>query len=204
MEEKTVVNKIKDVPITYPWCYKHEVFNSEELKNIIQYCETLQKSNARIGKAEKAALDVSVRRSEVSWVNYNEESRWFFDRLLVEIGALNKRFYNYDLWGTDVIQFASYDSKIQGKYDFHMDVTLGSRRDEQSHARKLSATLLLNDSFTGGNFEFNIERETTSVPAELNAGSLIIFPSYLLHRVTTVTSGCRKSLVAWILGPAFR
>jgi len=32
---------------------------------------------------------------------------------------------------------------------------------------------------------------------------LLIFPSYLWHRVTPVTKGIRKSLVAWVIGPQF-
>jgi PKHD-type hydroxylase len=35
-------------------------------------------------------------------------------------------------------------------------------------------------------------------------GTLVAFPSYLLHRVTPITSGTRKSLVAWVSGPVFR
>ena len=32
-------------------------------------------------------------------------------------------------------------------------------------------------------------------------GNLFIFPSYLMHRVTPVTKGTRKSLVIWAGGP---
>jgi len=35
-------------------------------------------------------------------------------------------------------------------------------------------------------------------------GSVIIFPSYLLHRVTPVTSGLRKSLVLWAGGSSLK
>ena len=35
-------------------------------------------------------------------------------------------------------------------------------------------------------------------------GTLVAFPSYVMHRVTPVTSGTRKSLVAWVAGPKFR
>lgn len=204
MQPYTVINKTEDVPITYPWCYKHEIFNAKELIQILEYCETLEQITAQVGKAENAVLDEAVRRSSISWVYHNEESQWFFDRVLFEIGSLNKQFYNYSLWGTDVFQFASYDHSIRGKYDFHMDMTLGSKRDEKSHARKLSATVLLNNDFVGGSFEFNLFKESEPLSVEMSAGSLIVFPSYLIHRVTEVTSGCRKSLVAWILGPAFR
>ena len=40
--------------------------------------------------------------------------------------------------------------------------------------------------------------------AEKARGTLIAFPSYVLHRVAPVTSGIRKSLVIWVAGPEFR
>jgi PKHD-type hydroxylase len=33
---------------------------------------------------------------------------------------------------------------------------------------------------------------------------VIAFPSFFLHRVTSVTAGVRKSLVLWATGPEFR
>jgi hypothetical protein len=35
-------------------------------------------------------------------------------------------------------------------------------------------------------------------------GTVIAFPSCVLHRVTPITAGTRKSLVVWITGPKFR
>jgi PKHD-type hydroxylase len=35
-------------------------------------------------------------------------------------------------------------------------------------------------------------------------GVVIAFPSYVLHRVTPITSGTRKSVVIWITGPKFK
>jgi PKHD-type hydroxylase len=35
-------------------------------------------------------------------------------------------------------------------------------------------------------------------------GTIIFFPSYVLHEVTPVTKGTRKTLVGWVLGPNFK
>jgi len=35
-------------------------------------------------------------------------------------------------------------------------------------------------------------------------GSVIAFPSYINHKVSPVTKGLRKSLVAWVSGPRWR
>ena len=39
---------------------------------------------------------------------------------------------------------------------------------------------------------------------EMPLGRVVAFPSYVLHRITPVTLGVRRSLVAWISGPRFR
>jgi len=35
-------------------------------------------------------------------------------------------------------------------------------------------------------------------------GSIVVFPSYVFHRVTPVTRGTRYSLVCWSVGKPFR
>ena len=34
-------------------------------------------------------------------------------------------------------------------------------------------------------------------------GTVIVFPSWIQHRVTPVTSGTRKSVSLWLIGPKF-
>ena len=41
-------------------------------------------------------------------------------------------------------------------------------------------------------------------PVEKEKGLVTIFPSYMLHRVTPVTKGIRKSLVLWVGGCQFK
>jgi PKHD-type hydroxylase len=73
-----------------------------------------------------------------------------------------------------------------------------------SSPRKLSLILQLSDAteYEGGELQLKDSSDHTAV--ERKKGHLIAFPSYLLHRVTPVTKGIRRSLVVWISGPAFR
>ena len=43
-----------------------------------------------------------------------------------------------------------------------------------------------------------------NITAPKNFNSVLLFPSYLLHRVKPVTKGTRRSLVLWISGPKFK
>ena len=73
--------------------------------------------------------------------------------------------------------------------------------------RKISMTVNLNkpDEYEGGNLKFDLgphlKEERFKVFDDMRTqGSVIIFPSFMYHCVTPVTSGTRFSLVLWLLG----
>jgi PKHD-type hydroxylase len=55
--------------------------------------------------------------------------------------------------------------------------------------------------FEGGDFSTFMSKEI-NVP--LKRGEILIFPSFIVHRVKPVTRGIRKSLVIWVTGPGFK
>jgi PKHD-type hydroxylase len=65
--------------------------------------------------------------------------------------------------------------------------------------RKLSFSLLLNDNFQGGNF-ITLTDSTVVCPA----GKLLIFPSFMPHKVSVVESGSRYAIFGWVYGPNFK
>jgi PKHD-type hydroxylase len=80
-----------------------------------------------------------------------------------------------------------------------MDIGHGS-----GSLRKISVVIQLSDptEYEGGELQVMNGEEPYRV-CNKEKGSLIMFPSFLLHRVTPVTKGCRRSLVLWISGPPF-
>ena len=113
---------------------------------------------------------------------------------------MNEKYYRFDLNGYDMFQYTTYDK--DGKYGWHMDTRLDKGNDQQT--RKLSMTLLLNDDFEGGDFMINEGSEQKPTKVEMKKGRAIFFPSFMIHQVTPVTSGIRKSLVVWVVGPKFK
>ena len=94
------------------------------------------------------------------------------------------------------IQYAEYHDADQGFYDWHIDVTPTKSR------RKLSIVVQLSDpsEYDGG--ELQIQTGLLEpVTIGKTKGLAVVFPTYLLHRVTPVTRGVRRSLVCWIDGP---
>ena len=57
------------------------------------------------------------------------------------------------------------------------------------------------EDYEGGDFELPGEDIT---PEMQEQGNLLVFPSYLVHRVTAVTAGRRDSLVHRAIGPVIR
>lgn len=137
------------------------------------------------------------RRTRVRWLN-PVEHRWVYEIIWDQAGKANELFRFDVVPMHDTIQLARYDAEDQGFFRWHSDTV------PSDLTRKISISVPLNndDEFEGGSLEFNENGAIHAVPQR--AGCPVMFPSWLLHRVSPVTAGKRYSLVAWIRGPAWR
>jgi PKHD-type hydroxylase len=177
------------------YAYHTELFTKEECNFIINYCNSLEKTPAIIGAN---SFDENTRKSNVAWITPNEVIYPLYQKLHNTIEDLNNRFFKFDLIGfCEGLQFTEYIAPT-GHYKHHVDAMLGMQ------IRKLSIVLQLTNpsDYEGGDLE--IYEQTDPLIMNKQQGTLILFPSYKLHRVTPVTKGVRHSLVAWITGPNFR
>jgi PKHD-type hydroxylase len=125
----------------------------------------------------------------------SEETRWIYEKLWAAVEEVNQR-YRFEILGVREVQIARYR---QGDfYDWHLDI---GKADTSSRKLSLSVQLSAPDDYVGG--ELVIHGYENEKPVK-EIGSLIVFPSYLSHRVNEVTTGERWSLVAWVHGPPFR
>ena len=71
--------------------------------------------------------------------------------------------------------------------------------------RKLSMVLMLSDTseFEGGELLLKSDSDEHK-SLSMAKGRAWFFPSYMLHKVTPVTKGVRKTLVLWVGGPEFK
>jgi PKHD-type hydroxylase len=157
------------------------------------------------------AINEKVRKSDVKFIDFANgqgPADWIYYRLNNVIENLNNQFYNFDLNGYETFQYTVYHHHENGRYDFHMDTIMGQNLpDDMYETRKLSMTFLLNEpgaDFEGGDFQINSGQEKDAETVPLNKGRIIMFPSFMIHRVAPVTKGTRKSIVIWVLGPKFR
>ena len=73
--------------------------------------------------------------------------------------------------------------------------------------RKISVSIVLNDDYEGGSLFFRYLDDKSNikdVEVKPRAGDMIIFPSFIDHKVSPVTKGIRYSIVAWFGGPPFK
>jgi PKHD-type hydroxylase len=205
-------NKIYNNPdersrLTYPYCYRDDIFTEQELDNMCQYFSQHEIEKATV-MSEETPIDENIRRSKVKFFNRDDYTFPIFDRLNSAIEDTNDRFYNFILNGYDSFQYTEYHHEEKGAYNFHMDSGFGDRNgDSRFEMRKLSVVMCLNrpgEDFEGGQFYMNMGSEKNAFEVEMKRGRIILFPSFLIHRVAPVTKGIRKSLVIWVTGPKFR
>lgn len=174
-------------------------FTSEECDRVIKIWDDSVAKQARThgdGHDESAPVDLKRRSSRTQWLSYGTETAWIFEKLCRVVGDANKSFL-FDLSGFfEDIQLTRYDGESGGHYDWHEDVGGGDMS-----VRKLSMVVQLSDpeSYKGGDLELHGEGAATR-----ERGSVIVFPSFVTHRVKPMEEGTRFSMVIWVSGPPFR
>lgn len=162
-----------------------------------------------VGKEEGSRDDMAIRSTERGFFPTTPEFKWIYQSLLTFVEAANKKYWNFNLTGHELFQFGVYNT---GQfYSWHVDQFATPYKPPHPNAgmiRKLSITVQLDDDgdYDGGDFEMRepgVEDKVQRVDGIRARGSLIVFPSFVVHRVTPVTRGIRRSLVGWILGPPF-
>lgn len=175
-------------------------FNNDELDAITTYGETLAREKATIENRGRSEISDNVRVTRTAWIAHNPDTNWIYDRLWRIGYHLNQTSYRLDLSGvSEELQYTIYKSSEAGHYDWHVDHTTMTPMP-----RKLSLVLQLSDpaDYEGCALEIRAANSIEAAPPAW--GSVIAFPSYVLHRVTPILTGRRRSLVSWISGPLLR
>ena len=162
----------------------------------------------KTGRKGDYKSDPKQRISDIAWCN----EQWLYDIIFPYMHRANDEAgWKYDIKAAESAQITRY--KKGGFYKFHTDGMgdhLSAYHNPENaflhgHVRKLSMSVMLNDNFEGGAFEFASynREECTITPFKAEAGSVIVFPSSMEHRVAPITKGIRYSVVCWFVGPPF-
>jgi len=178
----------------YYW-FEH-AFNGQEL----EWLENLQ-NLYNFETASTIAGDTNdFRKSKIKWMHHDNASAWVYDRLK-DLSVEANSVWKFNLHTiVDSIQYTEYYATENGHYTWHQDFGPGG-----PSLRKISITVQLSgpDEYERPDLEYwrggnDIER------APRDKGVVFIFPSYMMHRVTPVTKGTRRSFVLWVGGEHYK
>jgi len=176
-------------------------FTKEELDKIEKEVETIPLEPATIFSSTDEESSNQIRSSSVRWIPQNDQWEWVYAKLRNYIKEANDTLWNFDLVSMpEQIQYTEYYADSKGHYGWHQDIGPGIG----AH-RKVSITVQLSDAddYEGGELEFMYGSNST-VTAPRGAGVVVIFPSYMMHQVSEVTKGTRKSFVLWVGGEHYK
>jgi PKHD-type hydroxylase len=212
----------------YYWYFKSALtskFCDDVIKYGLQHQEDLAitggiGSNRDLKKQplkEEEIMDLKKKRnSNIVWLNDN----WIYKEIhpyLHEANRLAGWNFNWDF--SESCQFTKY--KLNQYYDWHCDSwdkVYDKPNDLNSHGkiRQLSMPCQFTDGseYEGGELQFDCrnydphmrdeDKHVLTVKEILPKGSIVVFPSFVWHRVQPVTKGTRYSLVVWNLGYPFK
>ena len=179
--------------------YYKEGFSKDELKKISKNIKNLPWHIASTAAGDKD----TNRKSNIKWIPQNSDWFWLYEKLANMAIEANNSLWKFDLHQIpEQIQYTEYHAPA-GHYDWHADI--GPR---ELSLRKVSITVQLSepDDYEGGDLELfrGGSMNGPFIQAERNAGCVFLFPSYMMHRVTPVTRGTRKSFVLWLGGGHYK
>ena len=201
----------------YYWYFKSAI-PEKICDDIVRYGKEQDKEIATTGSNNKNELTKvqlkniqKKRKSDVVWMS----DRWIYNEIQPYIHQANRNAeWNFDWDYSEACQFTEY--KVGQYYDWHCDsyeepYDEPNNKNAHGKLRKLSMTISLTDpdEYEGGDLEFDFRNTDEGSQPRIceevrQKGSVIVFPSFVWHRVKPVTKGIRHSLVCWNLGYPFR
>ena len=205
----------------YYWYFKSAI-PERICDDIVKYGHQMQDQMAVTGGYgnskklnSKQVKDLKTKRnSDIVWMN----DRWVYKEIQPYVHQANASAgWNFNWDYSESCQFTKY--KLNQYYDWHCDSwdkPYKKEGPENGKIRKLSMTCQLTDGseYEGGELEFDFRnydphmreeaKHLRQVKEILPKGSIVVFPSFVWHRVKPVTKGTRYSLVMWSLGCPFK
>ncbi len=186
--------------------YHGQHFNDEECDRIVASAIDSEWREGGVGGHDEGSAEGSVvgkvRSCLEQRLPIDQRTGAPLNKISLEISGVNSNGWRFELSGfvaDDMPYLMRYPDSMQSHYDWHVDMGRSF-----AASRKLAFTLQLSnpEDYEGGDLEFhNVEIDLKSLRKK---GTLAIFPTYWLHRVSPVTKGTRDAVVGWVHGASFR
>lgn len=185
------MNRDDLLPISWYWkrAVPHQLIDY-----LLDECETMPKiagsTFSDVFNEKEDDPDLDYRNSDILLF---DPIHWF-SSILVNVSLHSNRNagWNYKLTFPESFQVAYYGENQH--YKWHADSNQLVKFDI---IRKLTCVCMLSDSskYEGGELELE-----NGESKKMEKGDIVVFPSFVRHRVKPVTSGLRVSATTWYLG----
>ena len=177
----------------HPYCW-WKLYTPAEIKRINKHIKK------HLIKAQDDPAARVVKSSTVKMIKYRHVQnplKTFVNHCFYS-NFLNWGYQIYPVLEDEFLNYNTYSADKKSEYGWHMDGI-----SEKNPVSDIKLTCLLNLSekpYEGGNLHINTGAGTIIVK-ELTPGRMVIFSSFLCHKVTPVMKGVRNILTLWLTGP---
>ena len=186
-----------------------KIFTPDECTDIIK--SALNSWTEKEGTMSGGKKDINRRNTTMFIPPESVKKSVWAQKIINTITSFNndKKGYGFDITGMlelpNMLRYMAPDinpNKKAGKYDWHIDLGF----TQITSMRKISYSILLNTGeYEGGELEWKQPGKYTrsNQTEQEKLGTMILFPSYLTHRVLPITKGTRYAIVGWMHGDSF-
>ena len=187
------------------WVFKSAI--SKKICNkIIALGKKTCQQKGKVVNNNSSVKDLKARDCKISFL----DELWIYKEIHPYIHQANKNAgWNYDWDFTEKCQFTEYTKN--NFYGWHCDSWPDQYINNKNinllnKIRKLSVSVSLSDpkKYKGGDLKLYVDSAKEGLTMEKKQGTLVLFPSFIMHEVMPLTKGERNSLVAWVTGKAFK
>jgi predicted 2-oxoglutarate/Fe(II)-dependent dioxygenase YbiX len=179
------------------WIYT-DVLTDKDCEALVKLYTQAPDEEASIGGGGVGAVDKTVR-------NVNRVVLPVYKGIGARLAAVgldaNAQRWGFDIKKANQSEFLKYPSG-GGRYKGHIDTFLSKSPENLLECRKVTVLAFLNDDYKGGKFFLQTGHKKIYPPQK--KGTVIAFPSFILHGVEDVEEGERYSVVTWLVGPWFK
>lgn len=175
-----------------------DAFSDAECARIL---DAVAAAPARDAGLVRQARDHNLRRADLVWLDAVADTDWVMGRVIDLVRRVNRDVFDFEISEfAESAQVARYGAEREGHFDWHSDIGEG----RLAARRKLTIVVQLSDpaAYAGGALQ--TMPGAGVLEADRRRGSAVLFPSFVLHRVTPVSEGVRHSLTVWCHGAPFR
>lgn len=180
----------------YDYVWHKNLYTIEECQSLKKLCAEHVNVSVEDKKAEGVKKTAHVGSFALGPL------RSVLEKFNQTIISVNRNSFGLDVFETcnqEYLNLNVYNWVNKGEYSWHADKVLNEPYD-------IKLTAILNvgtEELIGGNFELFLNEPI--VIEEINEpGTLLVFPSFIQHRVTPVTSGERVTISRWVNGPTYK